>query len=95
MTEHKKVVWSEGMFLRPHHFQQQERHLQTQARLRMLCVGGFSWGFSELALDEAALAAGALRLMRARGVFPDGTPFSFSSPDDAPPPLELPVDVRD
>lgn len=95
MTEHKKVVWSEGMFLRPHHFQQQERHLQAQARLRMQCAGGFSWGLSDLVLDEAALAAGALRLTRARGVFPDGTPFSFSSPDDAPQPLELPVDVRD
>lgn len=95
MTQQKKVVWSEGMFLRPHHFQQQERYLEDQARLRAQCAGGFSWGFSEFALNEADLAAGKVSLTRARGLFPDGTPFSFSKPEDAPAALEVPADVRD
>jgi type VI secretion system protein ImpJ len=27
MTENNRIVWSEGLFLRPQHFQQQERFL--------------------------------------------------------------------
>jgi type VI secretion system protein ImpJ len=28
MTTNSKVVWSEGLFLRPQHFQQQERYFE-------------------------------------------------------------------
>ena len=28
MSSNNRVVWSEGLFLRPQHFQQQERHLE-------------------------------------------------------------------
>jgi len=94
MTAQKKVVWSEGMFLRPHHFQQQERYLEAQARLRSECVDGIAWGFRRLVLDEAALASGAVALTEAAGVFPDGTPFSFSSADDAPPALSISPEVQ-
>jgi len=27
---HSKVVWSQGMFLLPHHFQQESRHVEYQ-----------------------------------------------------------------
>ena len=29
MSENNRIVWSEGLFLRPQHFQQQERHLES------------------------------------------------------------------
>lgn len=29
MTKAEKVVWTEGMFLRPHHFQRTESYLLT------------------------------------------------------------------
>jgi len=29
MSGERKVVWTEGMFLRPQHFQQQERYLES------------------------------------------------------------------
>jgi type VI secretion system protein ImpJ len=28
MTAHSKIVWSEGLFLRPQHLQQQDRYLE-------------------------------------------------------------------
>src|SRR5690606_28224647 len=94
MAVQKKVIWSEGMFLRPHHFQQQERYLEHQARIRSECVDGIAWGFRKLVLDDEALASGALALKEASGVFPDGTPFSFVSPADAPPAPEIPADAQ-
>jgi len=35
MRGERKVVWTEGMFLRPQHFQQQERYLESFARRRI------------------------------------------------------------
>jgi type VI secretion system protein ImpJ len=29
MSDKNRVVWSEGLFLRPQHFQQQERYLEA------------------------------------------------------------------
>src|SRR5690606_36932757 len=89
--ERKKVVWSEGMFLRPHHFQQMERHLEHRSGVHTQCAAGVFWGFRTLQLDLDALALGRLALTQATGVFPDGTPFDFSSPEDAPEALELPA----
>lgn len=89
--ERKKVVWSEGMFLRPHHFQQLERHLQYRSSIHTECAAGLFWGFKTLQLDLDALALGKLALSQATGVFPDGTPFDFDAPDDAPLALDLPA----
>lgn len=89
--ERKKVVWSEGMFLRPHHFQQLERHLEHRSTVHTQCADGAFWGFRTLQIDPDALALGKLALIQATGVFPDGTPFDFSTPADAPAALELPA----
>lgn len=94
MMEQNKVVWSEGMFLRPHHFQQQERYFEKQARIRSECTDGIAWGFRTLVLDDEALASGALALKAATGVFPDGTPFAFSGGPDSPAALEVPADIQ-
>ncbi|CZX18604.1 type VI secretion system protein ImpJ [Enterobacter hormaechei] len=32
MTKAEKVVWTEGMFLRPHHFQRTESYLLNHVR---------------------------------------------------------------
>ena len=53
MSWQKKVVWSEGMFLKPQHFQQQERYFEFFSHTRNLPVEGFFWGFRELAIDPA------------------------------------------
>ncbi len=94
MTEQKRVVWSEGMFLRPHHFQQMERHLAHQAKIQIDCHAGIYWGFRTLQLDSDALATGSLALREASGIFPDGTPFAFSRPQDGPAALRIPVDTH-
>ena len=78
MSWRKKVVWSEGMLLQPQHLQQQERHGDHVRHATMRSTTPYAWGFSELEIDTAALALGKLALVRAVGVFADGTVFDLS-----------------
>jgi type VI secretion system protein ImpJ len=95
MSRNNKVVWSEGLFLRPQHFQQQDRYIERYVELRSGVLRADGWGFAELEIDRDLLAVGRLALRRARGVFPDGTPFSMPDDDPLPPPLEIDPQLRD
>lgn len=95
MAEKNKVIWSEGMFLRPQHFQQFERYIESLVGQRAAALQGFYWGFSHLELDRDALAIGKLVLTEAQGILPDGTPFAFARPDDAPAALEVPATAQE
>lgn len=95
MSDRNKVIWSEGQFLRPQHFQQQERYFERYVEGRVTPLQAASWGFDELELDRDLLAIGKLTVKRARGVFPDGTPFSIPDLDPAVTPMEVPVTLRD
>lgn len=93
MSERNKVIWSEGLFLRPQHFQQQERYFEWYVENRTAALRSHAWGFEELEIDTSTL--GKLVIRRARGVFPDGTPFSIPDVDPPPAPLELSGGARD
>jgi type VI secretion system protein ImpJ len=95
MSSNNRVVWSEGLFLRPQHFQQQERHLERYIEGRTRDVRPHSWGCTELELERDLLAIGKFGLRRAAGVFPDGTPFAMPDDDPLPAPLEMTSQVRD
>ncbi|MDR2386089.1 MAG: type VI secretion system baseplate subunit TssK [Deltaproteobacteria bacterium] len=71
----EKVVWSEGMMLRPQHFQQQDRYLAAQIQRRGLLLSHYPWGLSEFEIDQQYLSLGKLVLSRAAGLLPDGTLF--------------------
>ncbi len=89
MDSVQKIVWSEGMFLRPQHFQQQERYLEYYAHSRNSSVTSYFWGFTKLKIDRTALAIGKLALLEAEGIMPDGTPFSLSAQTTYVEPLSL------
>lgn len=93
MTKSNPVLWTEGLFLLPQHFQQQERYLLTQIHSRVGDFQSYTHGFTHLELDTAALQTGQIRILQATGYFADGTRFDI--PSEAPPPasLELPDQV--
>lgn len=95
MPWNNKVVWSEGMFLQPQHFQQHDRYLERLLEGRTSPLLPYGWGFGSIELDANALALGKIQLAAARGVFPDGTPFDFPRQDDSPVPLDIGTDVKD
>lgn len=95
MSWNNRVLWSEGMFLRPQHFQQHDRYLETLVEGRCRALTPCAWGFSELTLDRGLLAQGKLAILSARGVLPDGTPFNIPEDDVAPPPMAVEASLRD
>ncbi len=90
MTKAEKVVWTEGMFLRPHHFQRAESYLQSHIREWGMLQRAYLWGFLDLELDEAMLRQGCVALSYASGLMPDGTFFHFRDSRNGPLPLQIP-----
>ncbi len=84
-----KVIWSEGLFLRPQLFQQQERYFEYFAHQRAKILNHFFWGFSEFDIDREGLAYGKLVLRSAKAVLPDGTPYDIPDHADIPDPLTI------
>jgi type VI secretion system protein ImpJ len=95
MSLDAKVVWSEGMFLRTQHFQQQDRYVEALVRAATRGLVGHGWGFRHLRLNTGLLATGKLAIAEAEGILADGTPFAIPDSADHPPPLELDTSTRE
>jgi type VI secretion system protein ImpJ len=95
VSVNNKVVWSEGLFLRPQHFQQQDRHFERYVETRCQALIPHSWGFTELEIERDLLSIGKFGLRRAAGVFPDGTPVRMPDDDPLPSPIDIGPQVRD
>ncbi|WP_417660869.1 type VI secretion system baseplate subunit TssK [Pseudomonas sp.] len=78
MSQHK-VVWQEGMLLRPQHFQQNDRYYDYQLKTRTQKLDSYAWGFFELEIDRQFLNMGKLVVSKASGVLPDGSLFDLGS----------------
>lgn len=89
MTVTNRVVWSDGLFIKPQHFQQQQRYLEHQINERALAVSDYLYGFSDLELNAEYLSFGRVGLVRGAGLFPDGTRFNLPQDDVMPEPLEI------
>ena len=95
MSGSNRVAWREGQFLRPQHFQQADRAIEARLRARVDALRPYAWGLNEIKLDEDLAGLGKFSVARARGVMPDGTPFSIPEDLPPPPPLDVPLDTRD
>ena len=93
MSDANRVLWSEGLFLRTQHFQQQDRFFEATVRGALQAGQLHTFGFQQLTLDQALLDAGQVSILSARGIFPDGTPFSIREMMDAPKPLPITPDT--
>jgi type VI secretion system protein ImpJ len=95
MQGENRVAWREGMFLRPQHFQQQDRFVDALTRARTEVLRPYPWGLTALKVNASLASLGKFAIERCAGLFADGQPFS--TPDDFPPPspLEVPPDTRD
>lgn len=94
MSGSNRVVWSEGMFLQPQHFQQHDRFIENYIKGRCFGLRPFDWGFYFLTIDQAQLGMGKLTLLSCRGIMPDGTPFHLPEDDPLPLSIEIPEDAN-
>lgn len=53
-----KVLWGEGLFIRPQHFQQQDRYHEWRLAQAMMTMHPYAWGVRQIRIDMDALKAG-------------------------------------
>jgi type VI secretion system protein ImpJ len=80
-----RVVWSEGMYLSPHHFQTQSRYFEDSMAFLSASLWRAPWGLLHAELDPKAMRNGTAQLLHASGIFPDGLPFELPNSDPPPP----------
>lgn len=89
MFARNRVIWNEGLFIKPQHFQQQQRYMEYYIDERMSSVSSYLYGISELSLNPEYLAFGRIAIERAVGIMPDGTVFRIPQEDVMPDALEI------
>lgn len=94
MSWESKVVWQEGLFLQPHHFQQQDRYMESLVAGVATTVAPYVWGVRELMLDYELLKLGKIAVKSCAGLTPDGAVFHIPQIDDHPPALDVPGNVK-
>jgi type VI secretion system protein ImpJ len=95
MSWDSKVLWTEGLFLQPHHFQQADRYVESLVGGLSRRVSPYVWGVSTLEIDEEVLKVGQFAIRSVSGLTHDGTVFRVPSHDDHPPALDVPDGIKD
>lgn len=78
------IQWHEGMLLSPHHFQQSDVNVQHLCETIGSASSPFFYGVNELKIDTSSLSSGVIRILKARGIFPDGFCFDYDAMRDHP-----------
>ncbi|WP_256441699.1 type VI secretion system baseplate subunit TssK [Bradyrhizobium sp. sGM-13] len=73
MSATSKPIWSEGMLMRPQHFQQYDRWIEQLVENRVSGLVGYGWGVRKIAFDRNLLALGQVALAELEAIMPDGT----------------------
>ncbi|MGU5821214.1 type VI secretion system baseplate subunit TssK [Aeromonas caviae] len=89
MSSRNRVIWREGLFIKPQHFQQQQRHSDYALHSRLSALSDYFYGLQSLAINEDYLGFGRIALVGATGILPDGTVFNIPNDDVLPTPLEV------
>ncbi|RYH09354.1 type VI secretion system baseplate subunit TssK [Tropicimonas sp. IMCC6043] len=95
MSWESKVLWSEGLFLQPHHFQQADRYMEAQLGGLAGRLRPYAWGVSQLEIDREVLKIGQFAIRSCSGVTPDGAVFRVPETETHPPALEVPSTIKD
>jgi type VI secretion system protein ImpJ len=84
-----KILWGEGLFLRPQHFQQQDRYHEQRLNQSVQAVHPYAWGVNQIQLDRDALTNQSLRLLELSLRFQDGEFYDAPGADDLPDAVDL------
>jgi len=84
-----KVLWGEGLLLRPQHFQRQDAYHDHSLQRGIKAVHPYAWGVELLELDREALGSGMLRILGLSLRFQDGELVDAPGTDDLPAAVDL------
>lgn len=89
MNINSKLLWGEGLFLRPQHFQQQDHYHERRLHEMAQALQPYSWGVLHMQCDKDALTNHTLRLLELSLIFQDGEMVKAPGTDDLPDPVDL------
>jgi len=84
-----KLLWGEGLFLRPQHFQRQDAYHEWRLAEVSAATNPYGWGVRHAKIDVDSLSTGVLRFLEMRLIFPDGELYSAPQEDELPAPVSL------
>lgn len=84
MENNQRVVWSEGMLLTPHLFQQWDQYYERHLNERLRALVAFGYGALRLDFDHDGLSNGRVTLLGFHGLLPDGVVVRIPEEDVAP-----------
>ena len=79
-----KVLWGEGLLLRPQHFQRQDQYHEHRLYKSVKAVHPYSWGVEQLQIDRDALSSNILRVLALALRFQDGEWVDAPAPTNCP-----------
>jgi len=74
----RDIVWREGLFIRPQHFQQNSFYMMSELMQRTRNLGANMWGIFDMEIDKSNLSLGKILIRHISGLMPDGTLFDIS-----------------
>ncbi|MGO3466996.1 type VI secretion system baseplate subunit TssK, partial [Psychrobacter sp.] len=84
-----RVLWGEGLFLRPQHFQIQDTYHNSQRALSMMLTHPYAYGVSDVQIDKQLLESNLLSFQSIYAVLPDGTIYQAPRTDALPKAITL------
>ncbi|NVD73287.1 type VI secretion system baseplate subunit TssK [Duganella sp. BJB1802] len=84
-----RIQWHEGMMLTPQHFQQEGARIDALLAWQSIAAHPYGWGVRALAVDEALLTTGLLRIQQLEAILPNGMAVTYDSALAQGRPLEL------
>ncbi|HEX7646716.1 MAG TPA: type VI secretion system baseplate subunit TssK [Noviherbaspirillum sp.] len=84
-----RIQWHEGMLLTPQHFQQEGARIDALLAWQSMATQPCGWGIRNLAIDEALLTTGLLRILSVDAILPNGMAATFDAEQSRGQSLEL------
>src|SRR6187549_1010654 len=85
MSRNRRILWGEGMFLPPHHFQPTDNFWESSLDFHHKALCSHAWGLTELEIHREGLVNGQVALKRCSGLLPEGQAFQIPEWDEGPP----------
>ena len=94
MSLFSKPLWTEGLLVKPQHFQQQDRWIEHLVEGRVAGLRRSSWGLRAIELDRELLRLGKISLTSITAVLPDGSVVDLPAQGPLPEPRTAPATLK-
>jgi len=84
-----KILWGEGLLLRPQHFQRQDQYHEQRLHKTIHALQPYAWGVETLDVDRDALSSNVLRILTLSLRFQDGEWVDAPGSDELPASVDL------